>query len=308
MPTISENQLAVWTKPAFGNEEEKAENTESLIFDAIRAHDFLATLPITVFAKGSYKNNTNVRRDSDVDVAVHYTGIVFFDYQGGVSEDQAWRQRGIEPYAGSLRDSGGSFDIDGFKDSIGEALAGAFGKNAVERSNKVFTVREGSRSLAADVVPCVTHDQHFSPSGYHRGIQLLADRKPRLSVVNYPEQHYKRSVEKNKATSLRFKSVGRILKNLENQMVANRDTPELASYLIECLAFNCPASCFAATSWAERVRKVLAHVWEDTEIAGWETRWVEVNNIKYLFHETQRWTLEQAREFVYDAWQYVEKS
>jgi hypothetical protein len=309
MPTITEEQLSAWTSPAFGNEDERRENTERLISDAIKAHHFLLTLPLKVYAKGSYKNNTNVRRDSDVDVAVEYTDILLFDYQGATTRDEVWQARGIEPYSGPLLGAGGLFDIDRFKDSIGEALVEAFGQGAVTRSNKVFTVRESSRSLAADVVPCTTHDQHYSARGFHRGIQLLADREPRRSVVNYPQQHYGNGVTKNKATSKRFKSVVRILKNLENRMVDEGTSPVVASYLIESLVWNVPDHLLLTPrTWGGRVREVLAHVWGDTQSPESEKRWVEVNDIKYLFHLSQRWTREEARNFVLAAWPYVEKS
>lgn len=307
MPTISEDQLTTWTKPAFGNEEEEADRTRALIREAIDAHEFLSSLDINVYAKGSYKNNTNVRRDSDVDIGVEYAGIILFDYQGEADADSVWRQRGIRPYSGPLQDYGGKFAIGRYKDAIGEALAGAFGTAAVTRTNKVFTVSREGR-LDADVVPCATHDQAFSPTGYHRGIQLLADRKPHLSVVNYPQQHYDNGVAKNKATKLRFKSVVRILKNLENKLVADGKSPEVAGYLIESLVYNCPERFFTGATWGERVREVLAHIWQDTEADGWEKRWCEVNGIKYLFHASQKWTWQEARDFTWAAWQYVKDS
>jgi hypothetical protein len=306
--TISEEQLSAWTRPAFGNEEEEADRTRALIREAIDAHEFLSSLDIDVYAKGSYKNNTNVRRDSDVDVAVEYTEIILFDYQDEADADSVWRQRRIQPYSGPLQDYAGKFAMGRYKDAIGEALEGAFGTAAVTRTNKVFTVSRGGGRLDADVVPCATHDQAFSPTGYSRGIQLLADKKPHLSVVNYPQQHYDNGVAKNKATKLRFKSVVRILKNLENKLVADGKSPKVAGYLVESLAYNCPEHCFAGTTWAERVREVLTHIWQDTEAAGWEERWREVNGIKYLFHVNQRWTWQEARDFTLAAWKYVEKA
>jgi hypothetical protein len=309
VPTISEEQLSAWTSPAFGNEDERRENTERLISGAIRAHSFLSGLALSVYAKGSYKNNTNVRRDSDVDVAVEYTDILLFDYQGGATREEVWQARRIEPYSGPLLGAAGLFDIDRFKDSIGEALVEAFGQSAVTRSNKVFTVRESSRSLAADVVPCTTHDQHYSATGYNRGIQLLADREPRRSIVNYPQQHLDNGIAKNKATSKRFKALVRILKNLENRMVDEDASPVVASYLIESLVWNVPDHLLLTPStWAGRVREVLGYIWRDTEADESERRWFEVNSIKYLFHPTQRWTREEARNFVLAAWPYVEKS
>jgi hypothetical protein len=309
MPTISEGQLSAWTSPAFDNEDERREGTERSISRAIRAHSFLSTLPLNVYGKGSYKNNTNVRRDSDVDVAVEYTDILMFDYQGEAAQEEVWQAWGIEPYSGPLRSAGGNFDIDRFKDAIGEALVEAFGQGAVTRSNKVFTVREGSRSLAADVVPCATHDHHYSALGFDRGIQLLADKEPRRSVVNYPQQHYDNGVAKNKATSKRFKSVVRILKNLENRMVDEGTSPVVASYLIESLVWNVPDHLLLAPpSWGGQVREVLAHIWQDTESPEAGKHWVEVNDIKYLFHPSQHWTRQEARTFVHAAWQYLKDS
>ncbi len=187
-------------------------------------------------------------------------------------------------------------------------MAKAFGSASVTRSNKVFTVRESSRSLAADVVPCVTYDQHWSASGYAEGIQLLADRQPRRSVVNFPTQHYDNGVAKNEDTSRRFKRVVRILKNLENKMVADGASPEVASYLIESLIFNCPNSCFSGSTWAAQMRSVLLYIWENTRDLECERDWMEVNGIKYLFCVAQKWTREDARAFVHAAWQYVESS
>jgi hypothetical protein len=308
MPTISEQQLSQWTAPAFENEDARREDTEKIIREAIAADEFLSGLPLRVYAKGSTKNNTNVRRDSDVDVAVEYTGAVFFGYWQSATRENVWAARGINPYAGPLRDSGGHFQIARFKDAIAAALNSAFDVGAVTRSNKVFTVRQSSRSLAADVIPCVTFDQHWSRTGYAEGIQLLADRQPELSVVNFPQQHYDNGVAKNKATNKRFKSVVRILKNLENQMVTDGESAEVAGYLVESLVFNCPDPCFNAPTWAQQARNVIVHIWKDTEESECEKRWMEVNGIKYLFHASQRWTREQARRFVWDAWQYIENS
>ena len=110
---------------------------------------------------------------------------------------------------------------------------------------------------------------------------------------------------KNNRTSKRFKAVVRILKNLENRMVADGTSPEVASYLIECLVYNAPDSCFGGYSWAQRLRAVLVHIWEDTEDVACEKRWVEVYDVKFLFHSTQKWTRGEARDFVHAAWQYV---
>jgi len=309
MPVAAEEQLRRWTQPAFDNEDARAENTERLIREAIEGDAFLSTLGISVFAKGSYKNNTNVRRDSDVDIAVEYNDIIYNEYSPSADEAEIKAVRGYTPYSGPFRTAAGTTEISRFKDAVGEALVRAFGAGAVSRSNKVFTVRESSRSLAADVVPCAQFRMNWSPHSYARGIRLIPDTTPVHRIVNYPQQHYERGIEKNEATSLRFKRIVRILKNLENQMVKEGASPVVASYLIESLVFNCADTAFDGSTWGERLRAVLFRIWEDTtKEAQAVDRWYEVNSIKFLFHERQRWTRDEARAFAKAAWQYVKDS
>jgi hypothetical protein len=308
LPTISEEQLAAWTSKAFNNEDERARNTESMIREAINGHAVLNALPIEIFAKGSYKNNTNVRRDSDVDIAVEYIGILYPTYAQDVDQAEVDRLVGLGPYTGRFRDTEGKTDIAQFKNAVGEALVGAFGDGAVRRHNKVFTVRQSKRSLAADVVPCATHKHYWSQTNWAQGIRLLPDKPTWPPIENYPQQHYENGVVKNKATGRSFKRVVRILKNLENRMVKDGTSPKVASYLIECLVYNCPNSCFVGAAWAQRVRSVLAHIWEDTTEEECEKRWFEVNGIKFLFHSSQKWNRSEARSFSHAAWQYVAES
>jgi hypothetical protein len=297
MSAIAENTLASWTKPAFDNEDEKREYTERTIRDAIKAHPQLANLPVNVYAKGSYRNNTNVRRNSDVDVAAELTSIYIPEYADGVTPQSI----GFQPY-------GGSYDTSNFKDHVGHALAGAFGSRAVQRHNKVFEVRESTRSLAADVVPCFSYRWFYSPGpyGYEEGIQLIADRG--FAPHNFPQQHYDNGCTKNNATGKRFKRVVRILKRLENKMVEDRVIDVVPSYLIESLVYNVPNDYFGTGTWAGDVRNVLGHIWQDTAAAECERRWFEVNGVKYLFHVAQQWSRAQARTFVLRAWDYVESS
>jgi hypothetical protein len=298
MPTIPEATFASWTKPAFDNEDEKREYTERTIREAIRSHPDLRGLSVNVYAKGSYKNNTNVRRDSDVDVAVELRNIYIPEYGPGVNQQDT----GFTPYSDP-------YDTSRFKDHVGDALRGAFGSSAVQRANKVFVVRQGTRNLAADVVPCFTYRWYPTVWRYHEGILLLPD-KPGPRPHNFPQQQYGNGCTKNDAfhTAKRFKRVVRILKRLENKMVEDGASPKVPSYLIECLVYNVPDGRFGTGTWAGDLRNVLGYIWHNTEDASCEQEWLEVNGIKYLFHAAQKWTREQARAFVYAAYQYVHQS
>jgi len=66
-----EEKLASWTGPSSNGEQENQERTERMIREAVNSHDPFAGCSLKVYAKGSYANNTNVRADSDVDIAVN---------------------------------------------------------------------------------------------------------------------------------------------------------------------------------------------------------------------------------------------
>jgi hypothetical protein len=80
---------------------------------------------------------------------------------------------------------------------------------------------------------------------------------------------------------------------------------ELPSFFMECLAYNCPNSVFANSTWTDCLRKMLFHIWDqlqgDEPTSG---RWVEVNDCLFLFHQGQKWTRNDGREFAKAAWNY----
>jgi len=255
---------------------------------------------IRVFDKGSYKNNTNVRLDSDVDVAVEFQEIFYWaatNDAAGVSGADL----GITPYSGS-------YPPERFKDDVEHALVNRFGRSAVARGNKAIHVHEDSRSPAAGVVPCFTYHRYYAIGYnyrplYHRGIQIHPDSGSRIE--NWPEQNYERGVAKNEATGRRYKRVVRILKRLENDMVEKGITAEMPSFLTECLVYNVPNQGFQNHSYQADVRYVLAHLFNGTLNGGGSDEWVEVNGLKWLFHPTQRWSRVEAHSFVSRARDYV---
>ena len=72
-----EAQLAGWTGPSSNTEQDKQARTERMIREAINAHPAFRGCDFQVYAKGSYPNNTNVRTDSDVDIAVQYREAIY---------------------------------------------------------------------------------------------------------------------------------------------------------------------------------------------------------------------------------------
>ncbi len=80
-----EEKLSSWTGPSSDSEQEKQDRTERMIREAIDAHRAFEDCALAVFAKGSYANNTNVRADSDVDIAVECTEAEYWEEAAGAA-------------------------------------------------------------------------------------------------------------------------------------------------------------------------------------------------------------------------------
>jgi tRNA nucleotidyltransferase (CCA-adding enzyme) len=83
MPAITDETLAYWASSPSQTEQDKAERAERAIRNAIAASPTLSSRNVTAFAQGSYRNRTNVRAHSDVDVCVRCTDTYLYDLDAG---------------------------------------------------------------------------------------------------------------------------------------------------------------------------------------------------------------------------------
>jgi hypothetical protein len=294
-----EPTFADWYRRASDAEQTRYENTCRAINEALRDSSHLTQYTFDVYAKGSYPAFTNVVRDSDVDIAVEletfFGNDFIYDAEGLTLSDV-----GLTPYTGDAT-------LAGFKDDVERALRAAFGSSAVDRGSKAIHIRESSRSLKADVVPCVTHRTWTARFSSRTGIKLRDDKDPSKLILNYPKQHLEQGTVKNDQTSRRYKRVVRILKRLENRMVEDGVLDVVPSFLIESAVYNVPNDRFSESTWTARVREALAYIYAGTETNACvaSDAWLEVNRCKYLFSDGQTWTHETANEFALAAWGYL---
>jgi hypothetical protein len=73
MPRVWESWLQTAARPASATEEAERDRTVARVQRAIANSAEINSTDVRVYVKGSYASNTNVRRDSDVDVAVEWT-------------------------------------------------------------------------------------------------------------------------------------------------------------------------------------------------------------------------------------------
>jgi hypothetical protein len=289
-----EDTLAGWTGPSSDSEQEKQERTERMIRDAVNAHEAFEDCDLEVYAKGSYPNNTNVRADSDVDIAVECTECVYW----GTHEPGAYT--GGRPYEGPWTPTR-------LRSELIAALRAKFSDQVDTSGNVAIEVNSSTARVDADVVPCFTYHYHFSQANYRVGTKIFPVQGP--SIVNYPAQQLEKGREKNVATGHAYKKAVRIFKRIEAAMVGDGYFRELPSYYMECLVYNWPNSLFDQSSWTDLTRAGLIHLWESLqgdEPEEEKDRWLEANECFYLFHGGQEWSRNDGRQFAQAAWNYLE--
>jgi hypothetical protein len=133
-----------WAQPPGKTEQERCENAEGAIRNAIRASEKLSQRDIRVFTQGSYRNRVNVRQDSDVDIGICCYDVFFSSYPEGTTKE-------------TFGNSDSDYRYAVFKNEVEEALVAYFGRDSVERGNKAFDLKENSYRVEADVAPFFEH-------------------------------------------------------------------------------------------------------------------------------------------------------
>jgi predicted nucleotidyltransferase len=291
--TALEDKLSGWTGPSSTTEQEKQERTERMIREAVKEHPAFDGVDLDIYAKGSYANNTNVKADSDVDIAVQCSECVYWDEATKGSHPSSSAYEGIWTPA-KLRS-----DLEA-------ALKKKFPGQVDTSGSTAFRIHSGSARVDADVVPCFDYRYYFSSGNHRDGAKVF--KKDGKSLVNYPAQQLAKGREKNTRTNQYYKKAARIMKRVENAMVVAGVHREVPSFFVECLVYNCPDSVFLEPTWTETIRGVIVHIWnglEGAEPTEESERWLEVSECKYLFHSAQAWTRQDGRDFAKAAWNYL---
>lgn len=291
-----ESVFTTWSQGPSATEQQRAENAERQIRQAIYSSEKLKYRNISVITQGSYRNRVNVRKDSDVDV-----GVICFDTFFPEYPDDNVKARLDE----SLSDS--TYSYATFKNEIEEALVDRFGRAAVSRGSKSFDIKENTYRVEADVAAFFEHRRYSSVSNYISGVEMIPDDYSPPRVKNWPQQHYDNGVSKNSNTSRRYKRVVRILKCLSNEMSSKgiESAKKVPSFLVECLVWNTPNDHFGHSTYKAEIHSVLAHLYNNTMSNDKCSEWGEVSELKYLFRSSQPWSRADAHKFISDSWDYI---
>lgn len=292
-----------WGEPPSQAEQEQIARAEREIRSALDSFTRLGDREYRVYPKGSHRRGTNVRRGSDVDMAIELRGI---------RGSESWQYDAAFDAAGLSKSELGMSDIpsseverlriDQFKRDVYDALVRGFGERAVTWSDKCLKVREGT-TLPADVVPCRYYRRYDGRTRYNEGIQIRPDSGG--TIINWPQQDDDNGTAKNVSTSHRFKRAVRGIKALENEMSDTGFITEVPSFMMECAVYNVPDRCFNSSSNYQNCLAVLGVMEAAAADPAAYNEWVEVNDLKYLFRIGQGWTIDDLRRLVTSATSYL---
>lgn len=284
--SIPESQLETWAKQ--GATETPRRLHES-ISAALKQNWESSTQIPEIYLQGSYKNDTNIYGDSDVDVVVQSNQTFYYDVLSLTEYQQNLFQSTTSP---------GLYDWDRLRTDVLTALRKRFGTSSVTVGDNCLIVKDSSSRLTADVLVCFQYRKYTSYiSSYNysfiEGVQFFSYDSNRW-VINYPKQHYDNGVKKNAqfVTNGWFKPTVRIFKNARTYLInQNIISSKIApSYFLQCLLYNVPNHLFGY-SYNRTFLNILNWLYE-TDISNSVCQ----NEQLDLFGDTpEQWSLEDAK-------------
>lgn len=275
--TIPESTLRQWSH--HGSQVE-SKRTHETIRKALESYTWPDGMTRDFQLQGSYKNDTNIRGDSDVDVILKFNQAFYYDASALYEKEQAYLKQ-MPP---------AKYSWDEFRYEAFKALKNKF-YGFVAQGNKSIKIKSDSHRLAADVVVCIGYRKYTSLDSFVEGVAFLASQD-KHRIVNYPKQHYDNGAKKNSKTGDRYKRTVRMFKNARNHLEdADMIRHDLApSYFLECLLYNAPNDAFQ-------------HGFQDTYtyIVDWMNRndiskAVCQNEQQYLFgSSSEQWSYKDAK-------------
>lgn len=295
MAKFNEETLTNWTKPPSDSEQNKLENSERMVRDAIRSDEKLKNKSTETFAQGSYANNTNVKLNSDIDINVRYTGGFYYDIPKYKTKND-YNLNNPETYS-----------FTEFKNDVENALVNKFGRSNVKRNDKCITIKENSNRIETDVVPTFNY-RRYSDNGSHiLGAKFISDKG--VAVINYPKEHIQNGINKNNDTARKFKRLTRLHRKLRYKMKEDgiAVSENITSFLMECLVWNIPnPKINHYDTWNERFRQSIIYIHEKTAQQESCNDWGEVSELMYLLKGNRKWSRADVNHYMVQLWNYME--
>jgi hypothetical protein len=294
--TIPDNQLIAWTAQGATT---SAAQTHLAIRTALNSFTgWPKGIGIDVYLQGSYRNDTQIRVESDVDVVAELTSTVHVNtLRMSVPDQQAFSK--------NVSRTAAPYQWDAFRQDVARALVAYFGAEAIEYGSKAIRVKASGGRRKADVVVAATYDDYLAYSGPQsfrliKGI-WLKNASTGAELKSFPKIHYDNGVAKNDMFRARgdFKATVRLFKNLRSVMIDAKllGPNEAPSYFIECLLYNVPDECYHG-NYGQMVPNILNWLRKTTD----KSLFVFQNEQFYLLRELPgHWAAASCERFIQGA-------
>lgn len=290
---ISEEQLSTWSKQ--GPTPQFTATYETLRTALNDKQSGYAHRDYTLFLQGSYKNDTNVYGDSDVDLCIRLDEVYYTDLSYLSAEDTA---------AWNAARSGAAYSLEQFKADVITWLTKKYGSDLQIGTKALFIKGNGTRR-DADVLVCAMlrryhRFRNWQDQSFTEGICFF--RKDGTRIDNFPILHSDNATTKHQDTKNWFKHTVRIYKNLRNTMLAKELISDglAPSYFLEGLLYNVPNPQFGGTETENFCDTIN---WLNNAD---RSKFVCANEMFYLFHETSpvTWRAANCEKFLRTAIDY----
>jgi hypothetical protein len=290
---ISESQLETWAKQGATAQFTSTYSTLSSCLSDTQSP--YSKRDFSIFLQGSYKNDTNIYADSDVDLVIRLNDVFYSDLANLPADDQV---------TFNAAKSDASYNLHNFRSEVLSWLITKYGADVVPGKKAIFVKGNGNRR-DADVLPCAKLRRYYSfkswtDQRYVEGIRFFL---PDNSYIdNFPNQHHDNCTTKHQNTNSWFKRTVRAYKNLRNTMIdKNIISADLApSYFLEGLLYNVPNERFGG-SHQLNFKDTL-----DWLIAADRSKFECANGLYYLLHPTSlvTWRAEKCDAYLKAAKKY----
>lgn len=194
------------------------------------------------FLQGSYGNDTNVYRDSDVDVVMRLDSTWYHDARLLPKDQYEAFERA---YPGTA-----DYDLPQFKAQVAAWLSQKF--NGVTVGSKAIFIPGNGTRRDCDVLVCARYKYYYrfnSADDENKVEGICFFLRDGTQIVNFPKQHSDNCTSKHKATSQWFKPTVRIYKNMRNYLVESNMLRDgtAPSYFIEGMLWNVSADKFGTS-------------------------------------------------------------
>lgn len=240
-----------------------------------------------IYLQGSYGNDTNIQKESDVDIVIELTNV-FYSNKKSLTPEQ--RQDFDSKYSKS------SISVHDFKLHILNILKNTK-KYSYSEKNKCIKIISGTL-LNADIIVCASYRYFYRCPKYFEGITFFD--KNGKQIISYPKLHKNNMTEKNKRVP-DFKATVRIFKNLKIELINDNYINEenISSYFVESLIYNIDEKYFIISNLKDRVLGIISFALNFIETKEMITPCGRY----YLFgKDDDEWTKEDAIAFLINAY------